>query len=334
MMAKLHTVRIGEETFAARSGQVVLDAALLGGVDMPHDCRAGRCGACVARVKQGITLGGEARQLGAIHTCQARVFSDLALEVEALPPVVRVKGRVAAVAELAGDIVELVVALEQRFDMYPGQFCKLTFKGYPARPFSPTASLASLDDDGLLRFHIKRLRNGQVTQLIGPTIKERHTVVVEGPFGHAFLRPGLSQRLVLVGSGTGFAPVWMLAAAALRENPQRSIVMIAASRKIAGFYMAPALELVSGRPNVQIVATIEELVRDHRLVSAGSAVDHLPELQASDIVYACGAPKLVDYVCDVATAAGAQFYADAFDVAPAPPAQGWLDRARGWLKTG
>ena len=333
MMAKLHKVRIGEETFSARSGQVVLDAALLGGVEIPHDCRAGRCGACIARVKQGITLGGEARQAGTIHACQARVFSDLSLEVEVLPPVVRVKGKVAAVTELADDIVEVVIAPERTFEMHPGQYAKLAFRGYPARAFSPTGSLVSFDDDGQIRFHIKRVQGGRVTPLIGSVIRERHNVAVEGPYGHAFLRPGLARRLILVGSGTGFAPVWALAAAALRENPGRPMVMIAASRKIAGFYMAPALELLSERPNVQIVATIEELVRDHRLVSAGGALDHLPELTSEDIVYACGSPGLVDAVAGRAGAAGAQFYADAFE-ANGPRPQGWLELARGWLMTG
>ena len=161
-MAKLHKVRIGEETFSARSGQVVLDAALLGGVEIPHDCRAGRCGACIARVKQGMTLGGEARQAGTIHACQARVFSDLSLEVEVLPPVVRVKGKVASLTELADDIVEVVIAPERTFEMHPGQYAKLAFRGYPARAFSPTGSLVSFDDDGQIRFHIKRMRGGRV----------------------------------------------------------------------------------------------------------------------------------------------------------------------------
>ena len=333
MMAKLHKVKIGTEVFSARSGQLILDAALLGGVDLPHDCRAGRCGACIAQVKQGITVGGEARERGAVHACQARVFSDLSLEVEALPPVVRVKGRIAAIAELAADIVEVTLVPERKIEMHPGQYCKLGFRGYPSRAFSPTGSLFAFEDDGQLRFHIKKVKGGRVTALIGDMIRERHSVVVEGPFGHAFLRSGVTGRLVLVGSGTGFAPVWAIGVAALQENPLRPIVMIAASRSIAGFYMAPALELLSGRSNVQIVATIEELVRDHRLVSAGGALDHLPPLSADDIVYACGAPRLVDAVAAAASAAGARFYADAFE-ANAPPTQGWLDLARGWLKTG
>lgn len=106
-MAKLHI-------FLARSGQHVLDAALLNGVEMPHDCRAGRCGACLTRVKTGITLGGETRQAGMVHACQAMVFSDLALEVEPLPPVSRVSGTLAKLSELAEDIVEVTIEGQRR----------------------------------------------------------------------------------------------------------------------------------------------------------------------------------------------------------------------------
>ena len=62
-MAKLHKISLGSEMFLARSGQRVLDAALLNGVEMPHDCRAGRCGTCLTRVKTGITLGGETARI-------------------------------------------------------------------------------------------------------------------------------------------------------------------------------------------------------------------------------------------------------------------------------
>ena len=87
MMAKLHRIASATRPFHARSGQLLLDAALMSGVDLPHDCRAGRCGSCLTRGAQGH----HARRRGAparlVHACQARVFSDLALEIEPLPPV-------------------------------------------------------------------------------------------------------------------------------------------------------------------------------------------------------------------------------------------------------
>jgi NAD(P)H-flavin reductase len=332
-MAKLHRISLGNETFHANSGQLLLDAALVSGVDLPHDCRAGRCGSCLTRVCQGITLGGEARQAGLVHACQARVFSDLALEIEALPPVERIKGKIVRLIELAEDIVEVTMALDRKFDMLPGQYCRFSFRGFPARPFSPTASLSAIESDGRLRLNIKRVRDGRVTPQLGKTIGQHHSVAIEGPFGHAFFRSGLDSRLILVGSGTGFAPVWAVAAAALRENPQRSIVLIAVSRKAAGFYMAPALELANEFANVSVVAAIEELKSNHGLVMGGPAIGHLPRLSASDIIYAAGGPSLVDAVGEAAEAAGALFYSDPFEPM-APPTPSWLDLAKDWLKTG
>ena len=96
-MSTLHQIEIAGgprlRKFHARSGQNLLEAALTGGVDVPHDCRAGRCGACLTRVADGYTLGGETRTPGLVHACQALVFSDLTLKYEQLPPVTQIAGR-------------------------------------------------------------------------------------------------------------------------------------------------------------------------------------------------------------------------------------------------
>ena len=330
-MAKLHRISIAGQEFHARSGQFLLDAALTSGVDLPHDCRAGRCGSCLTRVAAGITLGGETRQAGMVHACQARIFSDLRLEVEALPPPGRIQGKVIRIVDLAKDVVEVTIEPSRKFEMLPGQYCRFRFRGYPARPFTPTAALGTLRDDGLIRLNIKRVRDGRVSPQIGRAIKTGHAVTIEGPFGHAFLRPRSTRRLVLVGSGTGFAPMWAVAAAALRENPARSIVLVAATRKLASLYMAPALDLASRHVGVKIVACVDELPRMHGLLIPGPAINHLPPLDRIDIVYAAGAPRLVDAVGDTAVAAGATFFADPFESA-ANQQQGWFDSARAWLR--
>src|SRR5690349_152199 len=92
-MVKVHCVSWGNEKFFARSGQTLLDAALVSGVDLPHDCRSGRCGTCLTHVVSGITLCGTAGQPGTVHACQARVMSDLKIEVEPVPAVERIMGK-------------------------------------------------------------------------------------------------------------------------------------------------------------------------------------------------------------------------------------------------
>ena len=334
-MTKLHRVTIGERSFHARSGQVLLDAALASGIDLPHDCKAGRCGACLTRVRSGITLGGQSEQPGMVHACQAMVFSSLELEIEPTPPVSRTPARITEITEIGEEIVEVVMRPTRPLEILPGQYCRFRFRGFPARPFSPTVSMREIRDDGLIRLHVKRVRDGQLTPQIGRSISAGHAVTIEGPLGHAYLRPGLANRLVLVASGTGFAPVWALAAAALRENPARRIVLVAAARKLSGFYMSPALNVVRGALSVGVIGCVEELARRAGPFQPGKPLEHLPPLMADDIVYGAGAPALVEAVGAASRRAGAVFYADPFHIVHTGPPPGeqvsLIERARAWL---
>ncbi len=334
-MTKRHSVSLAgsKDSFQARSGQVMLDAALLAGVRLPHDCRAGLCGSCLTRVRAGITLGGNSTQPGLVYACQARVFSDLTLEVEDRPAVAQTSGKIVSLGEVAEDIVEVTMQAEDPLEVLPGQYCRFRFRGYPDRPFSPTASLTGIREDGLIRLNIKRVRDGKVTPQLGRSIRLGHGVEINGPHGHAFLRTGKRGRLVLIGSGTGFAPVWSVAAAALRENPNRPIIMVAASRKRSAFYMGRALDVLTRFPQAQVRACIDELETPSQLFLPGSPIDHLPDLTSEDIVYAAGSPRLVEAVGKIAKVAGAEFYTDPFETAAAAQ-QGWIDSAKSWLMTG
>jgi 3-phenylpropionate/trans-cinnamate dioxygenase ferredoxin reductase subunit len=339
-MARLHTVVANGTRFCARSGDILLDAALSSGIDLPHDCRAGRCGTCLTRVRQGRTFGGESRQQGMIYACQARVFSDLMLEYDVLPPVQRTDARITRLLNLTHDVVEVTIAPARRLPVLPGQYCRFAFKGFPARAFSPTAPLDGPAARRSFRLNVKRVLDGCVSPNFGRLIKVGHPLKVEGPFGSAFLRKGKTGRLVLVAGGTGFAPIWAVADAALRENPARPVVLIAGVRNLKSFYMWPALHRVAHLPNVSVIATAEQDQPSHPVVRKGRPNDHLPELTAHDIVYTAGAPDMVDSVAKTAEAVRATFYCDPFEPSGQPKERSrWLQvlswirarSAKGWL---
>lgn len=332
-MTKQLTVTLNGEEFPIRPGQVLLDAAMMAGADIPHDCRAGRCGTCLIRVQRGITLGGETGQQSMIHACQARVFSDLTLDIETLPNIQRTGARVTGLVDVTHDVVEVTLAPVSSIDIWPGQYCRFTFQGFPARAFSPTAPLDGQLQSGSIHLNIKRVHNGCVSTNLGGKIKPGHRVTIDGPFGQAFLRPAIDKRLVLAGSGTGFAPIWAVAHAALCENALRRIVVVTGARELASFYMGPALEFMRTFPNVAIVATVEEAQTRYPIVRIGRPTDHLPTLTAGDIVYAAGAPALVETVGALARTAQSTFYADPFEPADSQP-QDWITRAAAWLGTG
>jgi NAD(P)H-flavin reductase len=332
-MTKRHRIELNGETFSARSGQILLDAALNAGVEMPHDCRAGRCGSCITNIRRGITLGGDTLQPGMIHACKARVFSDLGLCIEALPTVTRVEAQITRILNASDEVVEVTMAAAGPLNILPGQYCRFTFRGFPTRAFSPTAPLDGAPSDGKIRINVKRVKDGRVSQSLGGAIKRGHCLTIEGPFGHAFLRPQQIKRLVLVGTGTGFAPIWAVCDAALKENPARDIVIVTGGRTTASLYMWPALDLARQFRNVSVVVAIGQPDPKYPYLQSGHPLDHVPELVSDDIVYAAGAPTMVKSLGKKALQARSLFYSDPFEAA-ANNTEDWISRAIAWLRTG
>src|SRR5579883_3505947 len=93
-MRKTCRVMLRDQVFSARRGDILLDAALANGVDIPHDCRSGHCRSCRVRVLDGVAIGGECGELGAVRACQTRIMSDLRLEIEGLPKIQTAVGEV------------------------------------------------------------------------------------------------------------------------------------------------------------------------------------------------------------------------------------------------
>lgn len=330
MMKRLLTAHVNGQAFPARPGDVLLDAALTSGVDVPHECRSGQCGTCRVRVADGRVLGGHAGE-GFVHACQARLLSNVEVQFDEVPHVASVPGTLIEVRDIAAEVAEVAVRIARPLSFLPGQYVELAFAGHPPRPYSPTAALDAMPRPGELRFHIKRVAGGAVSSRLGYDIAAGHAVAITGPFGSAFLRAGSRQRLVLVASGTGFAPIWAIADAALREWPGRPIALVAGARSIEALYMAPALQLLSMCPNVALTMTTREPQSYAEVVCHGPVAAHLPPISATDIVHVAGAPQLVAAVSRHAEAAGAELHADAFEPAGTAHA-GILQRLRSALR--
>jgi 3-phenylpropionate/trans-cinnamate dioxygenase ferredoxin reductase subunit len=118
-----------------------------------------------------------------------------------------------------------------------------------------------------------------------------------------------------VSSGTGFAPIWAIAHAALSEMPDREIVIIAAAKSPHSFYMARALLRLAAFPNVKVVPVLGMSDTPSRVFRIGRPTDFLPQLTSEDRVYATGAPVMVEAVAAMARAAGAPCFSDPFEPA-------------------
>ena len=332
-MRKICKVTVNNEPFLANCGELLLDWALMNGVDLPHDCRSGICGTCRVRLVDGRVFGGHTPGDDMIHACQAWIVSDVAIATEAAPEPIALSARVAKITRLAPDVAGVDIELPKPLDSLPGQYCKLQFRGFPARSYSPTYPLEGRPHDRMLHFHVKILSDGVVSSALGREIRAGHRVKLTGPFGSAFFREDHPGRLVLVASGTGFAPMWSIAAAAILERPQRDLVFVVAARSIRSLYMHAALCRLALFPNVTIIPLVSEPQSVSHAIRSGRPTDHLPRLSPDDVVYTAGAPAMTDSVAWMAKAAGARCYTDPFvPDAESPELSTLMTRFTGWLQ--
>jgi 3-phenylpropionate/trans-cinnamate dioxygenase ferredoxin reductase subunit len=306
-------VTINDQVFSASRGDILLDAARKDGVDIPYDCGSGHCGICRVRVLDGLAVGGECREPGTVRACQARIMSDLHLKIETLPEVQTVAGCVSAIRRRGPDVIEVKIEPSEPLMYLPGQFLRVQFRGFPVRCYNPTAPLEDVPEPAeFLHLQVRRMERGHVSAALGSGIREGHQVRIQGPFGSAFLRPASRSRLVLVASGTGFAPVWSIAGAAIHENPRRCIVMVVGAQTLQSLYMVNALCMLARFPNVTIVPVVATPQRAPDAIRIGKVTDYIPKLSADDSVHVCGPVPLVEAVSRIAAEADAPCYSVPF----------------------
>ena len=331
-MARNHQITIDGHSFLALRGQLLLDAALSNGIELPHDCRAGHCGTCCVRLVSGEVRGGEGSEPGIVHACQCRIVGDAEIEKDQPSGVRTVEGVLSSLRPLSPEVMEVGIRTDRALPYLAGQYAQVRFSGYPSRPFSITHPLRGNPNGRSVWFHVRRMKDGRVTSSLGKRIKPGHRVKLTGPYGSAHFRPNLDSPLILVATNTGFAPIWSIAVAALRENPERRMMIIAGGRTIESLYMGPALVRLASFPNVHVVPVCSTPQTLTNAVQLGRPTDYLPPLLPSDVLYACGAPGMVDSIKSIAARIGAVCYADPFlPTTDDTVEESVLSRATGWL---
>jgi ferredoxin-NADP reductase len=160
------------------------------------------------------------------------------------------------------------------------------------------------------------VRNGLVSNAFGREIRPGHRVRILGPYGSAYLRSRHEGRLVLVGTGTGFAPIWSIAHQALCELPDREMIVLAGARSPSGLYMIPALERLGRFPHVHVRPFVMSAENGVGQDLVATIDEILPMLRSDDMAYAAGSADTVRETMALCASAGVPCHADSFSSAP------------------
>lgn len=330
------------KSFTSQAGESVLDAALRQGILLPHQCKTGTCGACRARVVDGVAaclpgaqpaaLSPEEAGQGMHLLCCTQATSDLRIECAEIPhiPGIAVRKlpvRVAALERLAPDVMRVLLQPPpgQHLHYAAGQYVDVLLPGNRRRSYSLAAPAREGQEQ--LELHIRHLPGGLFTDQVFGKLKARDVLRIEGPFGTFGLHDAASTApAILLASGTGFAPIKALVEQLLATGSQRPVHLYWGGRRREDLYQhALCLEwaqALAGRlayvPVLSDAPASDGWTGRTGWVHEAVLQDHADLSQHE--VYACGAPAMVEAARrDFAARAGmraAAFFADAFVAQP------------------
>jgi CDP-4-dehydro-6-deoxyglucose reductase, E3 len=330
------TVEPSGRTFSAQADETVLAAAIRGGIGLPYGCKDGACGSCKCKKTSGSILQGTHQlkalspaeaEAGFILTCCATALSDLVIESrqvtdESAFPVKKMPTRVSSMAPASHDVMVLRLQLPAAdvFKYHAGQYVEFLLRDGDRRAYSMGNAPHTQAENPGVELHIRHMPGGKFTDHVFGAMKEKEILRVEGPFGSFYLREESAKPMVLLASGTGFAPIKAIIEHLQFKRITRPAVLYWGGRRPADLYMNDWVQQkVAEMPNLRYVPVVSNALPEDGWTGRTGFVHQAVLQDVADLsgyqVYACGAPIVVDSAQAAYIAAGLpadEFYADSF----------------------
>ena len=328
------TVQPSGRTFSANADEALLAAAIRQGIGLPYGCKDGACGSCkcrklegevVHRSHQSKALSAEEEAAGFILTCSATALSDVVLESrqvtdESAFPIKKMPSRVMSLEKKSHDvmIIRLQLPANDTLRYHAGQYIEFILRDGARRSYS----MGNAPHNGPgVELHVRHMPGGKFTDHVFNAMKEKEILRVEGPYGSFFLREDSDKPMILLASGTGFAPIKAVIEHMQHKGISRPATLYWGGRRPADLYLDEWVKARCGEMgNLKYVPVISNaLPEDDWTGRTGfvhkAVMEDFPDLSGHQ-VYACGAPIVVDSARAEYSANGKlppeEFYADSF----------------------
>ncbi|SDJ16227.1 CDP-4-dehydro-6-deoxyglucose reductase [Paraburkholderia steynii] len=301
---KLRIEPAGVEVSCPTEGSL-LDAALAAGYFPRHSCRRGQCNACETRVVSGdVCYPDDFEPEGVrddyVLACQAHAVTDVTIEAPEVGTtpgqhLVQTGARVVEVQHVSEDVARVVlnVSPSSGLSFQPGQYVEVILRDGTRRSYSMANAPG---DDGVIEWHVRAVPGGRFSNYVYRTLKPRDMLRIEGPFGTFMLRD-TSAPMILLASGTGYAPIAAMLKAHRATIQRRGAVLYWGGVQLADLYAYDELRAwEQANPGLRFVPVLsgDEPGWTGRTGFVHEAVaSDFPDLSTHE-VYACGNPLMVE----------------------------------------
>ncbi|TPG44920.1 flavin oxidoreductase [Roseomonas nepalensis] len=319
-----------DHRFPCAPDETILEAAQRAGLEIPYSCRKGVCITCQGKVSAGaVEASGTVRSTGEGGAfdalfCTSRPRSDVTIGPRRISRPLgiglprEVTARVFRKQLVAPNVTRLYLRfpIGQRVAFKAGQYMDVLLPGGERRSYSMANSPAEADG---VQMHVRMHPGGAFSDALLARLQPGDALRLAMPYGEVEPDGRDPRPLLLLATGTGFAPVASILEEAVRRRWTRPLILYRGGRGPDDLYLP------------ELPARWTRRLRDFRYIPVLSQPDpswagrtgRVPTAAASDHpamsglqVYASGSPAMVASARESFTKLHnlpeADFFADAF----------------------
>lgn len=320
-----HTVRfepVGVE-MEVEEGEFVLEAAFRQGIMLMHGCKEGQCSSCKSILMEGdielqkystFALPDYERGQDYVLLCRTQAYSDLVIELLNYDedvllnslPVKEYAARIRAIEPLTHDIRLLELELDQPMKFRAGQYVDISI---PDQGIKRSFSMANPpSEQRCLQFIIKMYRDGAFSSQLRDQFQIGDPLEIKGPYGTCFRREDCKGPMLLIGGGSGMAPLWsVLHDHVANGDARRPLFFFYGARTERDlFYRDELAAICAQSPNIRFIPALSNLEetdswdgeRGYIHEAIGRHL-HAGSMGGETEAYVCGPPPMIDAVLPV-----------------------------------
>lgn len=326
------TIAFEGKEYESEPDESILDCLTRHGVSVKYSCRSGVCQTCIMVAEEGTPP--EKSQAGLKDVLKAQNYflacscvpkSDIGIG-RPDSNLIEIETTVESNDLLNPEVNRIRLARPENYTYYPGQYLTLFNSSGVGRSYS-IASVPSIED--FLELQIRLVPGGQVSSWVHKELKAGDTVRITESNGDCFyMGENKTQPMVLIGTGTGLAPLYGIARDAINQGHTGPIHLYHGSRTLDGHTTPYGLYLVD---EMKTLAKIHDQFYYHPCISSGHVPDSMRHGRANELaledhkdlsgmrIYLCGREDMVKTTKQKAFLAGASLqdiYADPFLITP------------------
>jgi len=232
--------------------ETVLECLLRHGISVPNSCRSGICQTCLMKAvsgsvpavaQKGLKQAWCEQQYFLSCICHPQQDIEVVLPDEQTSPHIKVE--VLSKENLNKQIVRLRLQCQQPFEYRAGQFIHLQHS--EDNTLIRSYSLASVPVlDQALELHVRQVPDGRMSGWIHRELEPGQELMLSGPHGECSYMAGhKEQGLLLLGTGSGLAPLWGVVRDALQQGHKGPICLFHGGQSQEDLYLVDELRALA-----------------------------------------------------------------------------------------